>query len=264
MSVFSWRCPEMLFEEPVKMLGIFKACHIADFRHADVCCSKKSAGFLKTKALYDLGKGFSGVRFDKPGAVALGKMKSFCKLLESNGIKMFFHILDQFHTYQISPSGHKGILNPLLIILKDFCEKNHKLAVENVFIIILFFCVFQKHGKYMLPEAFVSVCVENEIGVSCIGKQGLVKKQGNFISVIKHIVKKVFESSTADQDIQDEAGIKYADGVGDVRGKEAELPLCQGDFVLVDFLGTGAAKYIGKLKEYVFVAECGGIAVVLA
>ena len=142
MSVFSWRCPEMLFEEPVKMFGIFKACHMADFRHADVCCGKESAGFLKTKDLYDLGKGFSGVRFDKPGAVALGKMKSFCKLLESNGIKMFFHILDQFHTYQISLSGHKGILNPLLIILKDFCEKNHKLAVENVFIIILFFCVF--------------------------------------------------------------------------------------------------------------------------
>lgn len=178
----------MLFEKPVKMLGIFKACHMADFRHADVCCGKKSAGFLKTEALDNLGKGFSGVCFDKPGAVALGKMKGFCQLLESNGIKMFLHILDQFHTYQISLAGHKGILNPLLIILKDFCEKNHKLAVENVFIIILFFRVFQKHGKHMLPEAFVSVCVENEIGVSCIGKQGLVKKQGKYLVDAKSIM----------------------------------------------------------------------------
>ena len=56
----------MLFEKPVKMFGIFKACHMADFCYADVRRRKKSAGFLKTKALDNLGKGFSGVYFDKP------------------------------------------------------------------------------------------------------------------------------------------------------------------------------------------------------
>lgn len=201
VPVFSGGCPEMFFEEPVKMLWIFKACHMADLCHADVRCGKKSAGFLKTKTLDDLGKGFSSICFDKPGAVSLRKMKRFCKLLKGNGIKMFLHVLNQFHTYQISFAGHKGILNPLLIILKDFCEKNHKLAVQYIFVVILFFCVFQKHGKHMLAKIFISVCIENEIGISCVGKQGLVKKQGNFISVIKHIVEKVFKCSTADQDI---------------------------------------------------------------
>lgn len=156
VSVFSGCCSKMLFKKPIKVFRIFKACHMADFCYTDVRCRKKSAGFLKTKALNNLGKGFSGVCFDQPWTVSLGKMKSFSQLLKGDRIKMFFHILDKLHTYQISLPGHKRILDALFIILKNFCKKNHKLTVQYIFVIILFLCVFQKHegqGDRTAPQS---------------------------------------------------------------------------------------------------------------